>query len=144
VQPNDRDELEAAALALDRRDGPSLSVTGLGEAALTLRGIDRDASPAAAYLAALDAAGVAGAAVLARMAAIAGPARRVIVAGGWAAGDAARAVKQRHLADVRYVPSTFIGARGTALAAGRASGVWTSADDMTASSHAAVPTAPTR
>jgi sugar (pentulose or hexulose) kinase len=140
VPPTDREELEAAALELERRDGPRrLSVTGLGEPGLVLRGIDRDASPAAAYHAVLDAAGAAGAAALARMAAVAGPARRVMVTGGWAAGDAARAVKQRHLGDVRYLPSTFTGARGAALAAGRAAGVWTSADDM-----AAVPAVPDR
>ena len=80
----------------------------------------------------LDAAGAAGAAVLVRMAAVAGPARRLLVTGGWAAGDAARAVKQRHLGEVRYLPATFTGARGAALAAGRAAGVWASAEDMAA------------
>ena len=130
VPPGDRDELEAAALDLERSGGSRLSVT-LG-AELVLHGIDRDASPAAAYHAVLDAAGAAGADVLRRMAAVAGPARRVMVTGGWAAGDAARAVKQRHLGEVRYLPSTFTGARGAALAAGRAAGVWASADDMVA------------
>jgi sugar (pentulose or hexulose) kinase len=130
VPPGDRDELEAAALELERRGGSRLSVT-LG-AELVLHGIDRDASPAAAYHAVLAAAGAAGADVLRRMAAVAGPARRVMVTGGWAAGDAARAVKQRHLGEVRYLPSTFTGARGAALAAGRAAGVWASADDMIA------------
>jgi sugar (pentulose or hexulose) kinase len=130
VPPSGREELEAAALELERRDGATLSVTGLGEGELTERGIDRDASPAAAYHAVLDAAGAAGADVLARMAAVAGPARRLVVAGGWAAGDAARAVKERHLGAVRYLPATFTGARGAALAAGRAAGVWGSADDM--------------
>ena len=66
------------------------------------------------------------------MAAVAGPARRLLVTGGWAAGDAARAVKQRHLGEVRYLPATFTGARGAALAAGRAAGVWASAEDMAA------------
>ena len=130
VQPGDRDGLEAAALEIERRGGSGLSVT-LGQE-LDLHGIDRDASPAAAYHAVLDAAGAAGADVLRRMAAVAGPSRRVLVTGGWAAGEAARAVKQRHLGDVRYLPSTFTGARGAALAAGRAAGVWASADDMVA------------
>jgi sugar (pentulose or hexulose) kinase len=123
VQPSDRERLEVAALEIERRDARTLSVTGLAEAGLTLRGIGRDASPAAAYHAVLDAAGAAGADVLARMAAVAGPARRVVVAGGWAAGAAARAVKERHLGPVRYLPPTFTGARGAALAAGRAAGV---------------------
>jgi sugar (pentulose or hexulose) kinase len=131
VLPAHRDALEAAALEVERRrPRPTLSVAGLGERELALGGIGRDASPAAAYHAVLDAAGAAGAAVLVRMAAVAGPARRVMVTGGWAAGDAARAVKQRHLGEVRYLPSTFTGARGAALAAGRAAGVWSSADDI--------------
>ena len=133
VQPAERDALEAAALEMERRGPqPTLSVAGLGERELALGGIGRDASPALAYHAVLDAAGAAGASVLARMAAVAGPARRVMVTGGWAAGDAARAVKLRHLGEVRYLPSTFTGARGAALAAGRAAGVWASAEDMAA------------
>jgi hypothetical protein len=64
------------------------------------------------------------------MAAIGGPARRVMVVGGWAAGEGAQAVKQRYLGDVRYLPATFTGARGAALAAGRAAGLWSAAGDM--------------
>jgi sugar (pentulose or hexulose) kinase len=132
VTPADRGELEIAALEIERR-GPGdrtsqLSVTGIGQDRLVLGGIDRDASPAAAYHAALDAGGVAGAALLARIAAVAGPARRITVTGGWAAGEAARAVKRRHLGDLQYSPSTFTGARGAALAAGSAAGLWTAAD----------------
>jgi sugar (pentulose or hexulose) kinase len=129
VDPAQRDGLEAAALEIERRHrGPTLTVAGLGEDALAQ--IGHDALPAAAYHAVLDAAGAAGAAVLARMAVVAGPARRLLVTGGWAAGDAARAVKQRHLGEVRYLPATFTGAHGAALAAGRAAGLWTSAEDM--------------
>lgn len=124
VPPTERAPLEAAALEIERqRPAPTVSATGIGEAQLVLHGIDRDASPAAAYHATLDAAGAVGADLLARMAAIAGPARRIMVAGGWAAGEAARAVKERHLGEVRYLPATFTGARGAALAARRAAGV---------------------
>jgi sugar (pentulose or hexulose) kinase len=134
VPPAERGELEASALEIERRaaqgTAPKLSVTGIGGPQLVLHGIDRDASPAAAYHAALDAAGAVSADILARMAAIGGPARRVIVVGGWAAGEAAQAVKQRYLGDVRYLPATFTGARGAALAAGRAAGIWSAAGDM--------------
>jgi sugar (pentulose or hexulose) kinase len=134
VDPAERDALEAAALEIERRHrGPTLTVAGLGEDALAQ--IGHDASPAAAYHAVLDAAGAAGAAVLARMAVVAGPARRLLVTGGWAAGDAARTVKQRHLGEVRYLPATFTGARGAALAAGRAAGLWASAEDMATASR---------
>ena len=121
----ERDRLEAAALEA----GPDerLTLHGLeGEpgAPLALAGIGRDASPGAAYHAALDAVGRAGADVLARMAAIAGPARRLVVTGGWATGEAAQAIKARHLGPFDYVPGVSQGARGAALAAGRAAGVW--------------------
>ncbi len=124
VPPTERAPLEAAALEIERHGpAPTVSVTGIGEPHLVLHGVDRDASPAAAYHATLDAAGAVGADILARMAAVAGPARRIMVAGGWAAGEAARAVKERYLGEVRYLPATFTGARGAALAARRAAGV---------------------
>jgi sugar (pentulose or hexulose) kinase len=125
--PDDRDEIEAAALEIERAaGGGAITVHGLdGEPGdpLTLAGIGHDSSPAAAYHATLDAAGAAGARVLARMAAVAGPARRLVVTGGWAAGVAAQAVKARHLGAFELSPGISQGARGAALAAGRAAGV---------------------
>ncbi len=103
IAPDDRDEVEAAALEIER-------------------GSRRD-DPAAAYHAALDAAGEDGARLLGRMAEVAGPARRVVVTGGWASGPAAQAVKRRHLGPFEYRPGISQGARGAALAAGRAAGV---------------------
>jgi sugar (pentulose or hexulose) kinase len=125
VAPDDRGEIEAAALELELGGTPGsrLSVAGLDQDSVVISGIDRDASPAAAYHAALDAAGAAGAEILARMAGVGGPARRIVVVGGWAAGDGARAVKRRHLGELSYLPATFAGARGAAMAAGRAAGV---------------------
>jgi sugar (pentulose or hexulose) kinase len=139
VRPEQRDEIEAAALAIERARGGGarghepagagarLVVHGLeGEPGdpLTLEGIDHDASPAAAYYAALDAAGAAGARLLARLAAVAGAARRLVVTGGWATGVAAQAVKARHLGPFELSPGISQGARGAALAAGRAAGLW--------------------
>jgi sugar (pentulose or hexulose) kinase len=139
ADPDERDEIEAAALAIERARGGGarghepagagarLVVHGLeGEPGdpLTLEGIDHDASPAAAYYAALDAAGAAGARLLARLAAVAGAARRLVVTGGWATGVAAQAVKARHLGPFELSPGISQGARGAALAAGRAAGLW--------------------
>jgi hypothetical protein len=91
---------------------------------LTLTGIGGDASPAAAYHAALDAVGAGSAAILDRMAAVAGPARRLVVTGGWAAGEAAQAVKRRHLGPFELSPGVATGAaRGAAVAAGRSAAV---------------------
>jgi sugar (pentulose or hexulose) kinase len=138
VDPDERDEIEAAALAVERAraGGPGVVELRLGgleagpEAPLTLTGIGRDASPGAAYHAALDAVGAAGAEVLARMAAIAGPAKRLVVTGGWAAGEATQAVKARHLGAFELCPGISQGARGAARAAGCAAGLWSMDDRL--------------
>jgi sugar (pentulose or hexulose) kinase len=121
IEPQDRAPIEAAALELERAGPPHLTVRGIGADAVTIEGIDRDASPAAAYHAALDAVGAGGAAILERMAAVAGPARRLVATGGWIAGEAARAVKERHVGPFEVSPALATGAaRGAAVAAGRA------------------------
>lgn len=103
VSPDDRAKVEAAALAVEHgRPGDEA---------------------AGAYHAALDATGAEGAQVLARMAEVAGPARRLVVTGGWATGEAAQAVKARHLGPFELSPGISQGARGAALAAGRAAGL---------------------
>jgi sugar (pentulose or hexulose) kinase len=80
---------------------------------------------AAAYRDALESFGAGGAEILARMNEIAGqPHRRLVVTGGWAEGVAARAVKARHLGPFEHSAAIFTGARGAALAAGRAAGLW--------------------
>jgi sugar (pentulose or hexulose) kinase len=121
VPVEDRSELEAAAR---EADPAGLRLRGLDDEDLTLAGIGRDASPAAVYRAALEAVSAAAAAVLARMENVAGgPHRRLVVTGGWAEGDAARAVKARHLGPFEHSTAIFAGARGAALAAGRAAGL---------------------
>jgi sugar (pentulose or hexulose) kinase len=104
LAPEERGPVEETALAIERGD-------------------DGDES-AAAYHAALENVGRIGAGILAQMAAVAGPARRLVVTGGWAAGPAAQAVKERHLGAFELPPALFSGgARGAALAAGRAASV---------------------
>lgn len=125
VEPARREALEAAALAIERRrrGAAALRLDGVDEDVLTLSGIGRDASPGATYHAGLEAVGRAGAAILERMAAVAGPAARLVVTGGWAAGEAARTVKRRHLGSFEHSPALSTGARGAALAGGRAAGL---------------------
>ena len=53
----------------------------------------------------------------------AGPAKRLVVTGGWVTGEAAQAVKRRHLGPFELSPGIAQGARGAALAAGRAAGL---------------------
>jgi sugar (pentulose or hexulose) kinase len=117
---HDRETLEREALDADPG---GLSVSGISEDTLTISGIGRDASPAQVWRAALEAVGRGGADILARMAAVAGPHRRLVVAGGWAEGDAARAVKARWLGPFGTTAATFAGARGAALTAGRGAGL---------------------
>jgi sugar (pentulose or hexulose) kinase len=123
VAVEERDEIEAAAVAAEPG---GLELRGLDGPALTLSGIGRDVTPAAVYRAALEAVGAAGAAVLDRMAVAAGgPATRLVVTGGWAAGAAAQAVKEARLGPFEHSAALSTGARGAALAAGRAAGLWT-------------------
>jgi len=104
LAPEERGPVEDAALAIERG--------GSGD------------ERAVAYHAALDDVGRIGAGILARMAAVAAPARRLVVTGGWAAGPAAQAVKERHLGAFELSPALFSGgARGAALAAGRAAAI---------------------
>jgi sugar (pentulose or hexulose) kinase len=130
VAPEEREALEAAAIVA-APDG--LTVSGLDGEHLTISGIGRQVSPASAYRAALEAVGAAGADVLDRMAAVAGPLERLVVTGGWAAGEAGRAVKQAWLGPFEHSAAISTGARGAALAAGRAAGMWTVDDAPRAS-----------
>jgi sugar (pentulose or hexulose) kinase len=122
VTPDERGPLEADALA-PPADVGALELEGVATDELVLTGIGRDASPALAYRAALEAVGAAGADLLDRMASVAGPARRLVATGGWAEGEAARAVKRRHLGQFEQASAVFAGARGAALTAARALGV---------------------
>jgi sugar (pentulose or hexulose) kinase len=118
--PEERGPLEAAALEA----GPGgLVLLGVDDDEPTLTGIDAHSSPARAYRAALEAVGVAGAALLDQMASVAGPARRLVTTGGWAEGEAARAVKGRHLGPFEHGAAVFAGARGAAITAARAAGL---------------------
>jgi sugar (pentulose or hexulose) kinase len=121
VAGDGRAALEAAALESDAGD---LELRGMREETLALHGIGREVSPAAVWRAALESTGAAGAGVLAAMAEIAGPHQRLVVTGGWAEGEAARAVKAVHLGPFAHAPEGFTGARGAALTAGRAAGLW--------------------
>jgi sugar (pentulose or hexulose) kinase len=121
VAPGERDGLEARARVAPA-DAGGLWWQGLDGEHLALTGIGREPSPALAYRAALEALGAAGAELVAAMARVAGPAQRIVVTGGWAEGEAARAVKARHLGPYDQAEAVFAGARGAALTAARAAG----------------------
>ena len=118
----DRDELERAALNLER-DSPALELRGLNEDRNALTGIGDGVSPAAVWRAALESTGRAGRGILDRMAGVSGPHRRIVMAGGWADGPAAQAVSEAHLGPFELSGAVYMGARGAALTAGRAAGL---------------------
>jgi sugar (pentulose or hexulose) kinase len=121
VAPEERDEIEEQARHVEPA---GLEISGFHDQTLTVTGLDASASPTKLYRAALESLGAAGAEVLARMDAVAGARARLLVTGGWAAGEAAREVKARHLGEFEYRPALWTGARGAALAAGRAARLW--------------------
>ena len=118
IEPDDRAAIEAAALELEKEGPPTRTLRAIGDVD-ALEGL----APAAAYHAALDAVGRGGAAILERMAAVAGPAKRIVVTGGWAAGPAARAVKERHLGPFELSPALSTGAAQGAAVAAKAAAV---------------------
>jgi len=122
VSPEGRAELERAALAAPAAAG-GIELHGLHEDRIALTGIGDGASPALIWRAALESTGRAGRDILERMARVAGPQRRIVLAGGWAEGPAARAVTAAHLGPFELSGAVYMGARGAALTAGRAAGL---------------------
>jgi sugar (pentulose or hexulose) kinase len=121
----DRAELERAALNL-KRDSPPLSgveLHGLNEDRNSLTGIGDGVSPGVIWRAALESTGRGAREILDRMAGVAGPHRRIVMAGGWADGPAAQAVSRAHLGPFELSGAVYMGARGAALTAGRAAGL---------------------
>jgi sugar (pentulose or hexulose) kinase len=117
-----RDELERAALECDA-DAGGIELRGLNDYRVELVNIGADPFPALVWRAALESAGRGGRDLLDRMARVAGPHTRLVMAGGWSEGVAARAVKEAHIGPFERSDAVFMGARGAALTAGRAAGV---------------------
>jgi hypothetical protein len=117
-----RDALERAALECDAEAG-GIELQGLNDYRVALVNIGADPYPALVWRAALESAGRGARDILDRMARVAGPHRRLVMAGGWSEGVAARAVKEAHVGPFERSSAVFMGARGAALTAGRATGL---------------------
>ena len=117
-----RAALEQAALDAPA-DAGGIDLTGLNDDRVTLAGIGDGVSPALVWRAALESTGRASREILDRMARVAGPQRRIVMAGGWADGPAARAVSEAHVGPFELSGAVYMGARGAALTAGRAAGL---------------------
>jgi len=121
VGPEGRDALERAALEVDAEAG-GIELRGLNDYRVELVNIGADPSPAIVWRASLESAGRGARDLLDRMARVAGPHTRLVMAGGWSEGAAARAVKEAHVGPFERSEAVFMGARGAALTAGRAAG----------------------
>jgi sugar (pentulose or hexulose) kinase len=116
----DRDAIERAAL---EADAEGIELIGLNDYRVGLVNIGADPSPAVVWRAALESAARGGRDLLDRMARVAGPHTRLVMAGGWSEGVAARAIKEQIIGPFEISAAVFMGARGAALTAGRAAGL---------------------
>jgi sugar (pentulose or hexulose) kinase len=117
-----RAALERAALEAPAAAG-GIELQGLNEDRIALAGIGDGVSPALVWRAALESTGRGAREILDRMARVAGPHRRIVMAGGWADGPAAQAVSEAHIGPCELSGAVYMGARGAALTAARAAGL---------------------
>ena len=120
VGPEGRGALERAALEADPE---GIDLVGLNDYRVGIVNIGADPSPAVVWRAALESAARGGRDLLDRMARVAGPHTRLVMAGGWSEGVAARAIKEAMIGPFEISAAVFMGARGAALTAGRAAGL---------------------
>jgi sugar (pentulose or hexulose) kinase len=119
--PEDLGELDRGALAVAEN---AVAVAGVDADSLSISGVTSGTGPAHVWQAALEAVTAQAAQVHDDMTAVAGQHQSVVVAGGWSHSDALLAVKRRVLGDLRVAGTTEAGARGAALLAGLAAGVY--------------------
>jgi sugar (pentulose or hexulose) kinase len=128
------------ALGVEEGERGKLSADALAAAPVPLElefhSLDRPAlrlpagvAPERIWRGAIDACGAEVEALLAHVDAVAGPRRRVVIAGGWAR-DAAVLASKRALGTVETPPVVEAGARGAALLGGVAAGIFESVDTL--------------
>jgi sugar (pentulose or hexulose) kinase len=114
-------ELDRAALA---RDVHPLTVSGVDADELRISGITNGVGPADLWRAALEAVTAQAEQIHSAMSAVVGSHRALVVTGGWSRSQALLEVKRRVLGPLRNPAVTEAGARGAALLAGIAGGVY--------------------
>jgi sugar (pentulose or hexulose) kinase len=129
VDDQGRAGLDRAAAAAPPGSGGLAVRDVFGERA-GLEGIGSDPRPALVWRAALEAVTQRAAELRAHIESVAGPSRRLILAGGWARSPAVRSVKRAVLGPFDWPQVTQAGARGAALLAGIAAGRFTGIDDL--------------
>jgi sugar (pentulose or hexulose) kinase len=129
VSEDRRGDLDRAALEVPP-GAEGITVAGVTEDRATLEGIPRSATPAHVWRAALEAVARHGKEVMATIESVAGKPTRLVVTGGWAQSPAVRAVKRQFLGPFHEPVVHEAGARGAALIAGIAAGVFKGFDDL--------------
>lgn len=117
----DLPELDRAAM---RAEPGSVRVRLAEDGTATLSGAGGDASPAAAWRAALEEATAEATRMQQFVTGAAGEHRRVVMTGGWAHSDAVVALRRRAFGNAQRSAAVEAGARGAALLAGCAAGVF--------------------
>jgi sugar (pentulose or hexulose) kinase len=126
---DERADLDRAAAAAPPGSG-GLAVRDVFGDRAALEGIGPAPTPALVWRAALEAVAERAAELRGHIESVAGPSRRLVLAGGWARSPAARSVKRATLGPFEWPRVTEAGARGAALLAGIAAGRFTGIDDL--------------
>jgi sugar (pentulose or hexulose) kinase len=128
------EELGPSREALDREalhaDVGSLRVLGMAEELQTVQGIGDRVTRGGVWRAALEATAHETSRILAEIAAVAGPSWRLVVTGGWARSEAYVAIKREVLGSFQVPAVQEAGARGAALLAGLAAGLYGGIEDL--------------
>jgi sugar (pentulose or hexulose) kinase len=129
VDDEGRAELDRAAAAAPPGSAGLVVRDVFGERAV-LEGIGTDPRPALVWRAVLEAVTERAAELRGHIESVAGPSRRLVLAGGWARSPAARSVKRAVLGPFDWPQVTQAGARGAALLAGVAAGRFDGIGDL--------------
>jgi hypothetical protein len=117
-------------------DAVALSASAAGDGAALLDGdsggIPEGAEPAELWRAALEALAARGAAMLETLEGLAGPAERIVVTGGGVRSEAAQVTRRAAIGGFELPPVEEAAARGAALLAGCAAGVFGGVDELPA------------
>jgi sugar (pentulose or hexulose) kinase len=128
-----RRELDGLALsASPAGDGAALLADGAALLAGDSAGIPQGAEPAELCRAALEALAARGAAMLKTLEALVGAAERIVVSGGGVRSEAARVTRRAAMGAFERPPVEEAAARGAALLAGCAAGLFGSVDELPA------------
>lgn len=120
-------ELDRSAMQLE---AGSLRARFEPDSTVTLSGIRGDASPAAAWRAALEAATGEAVRMQAIVSSVVSDQRKVVITGGWSHSEAVVALRRRAFGHAERSPAVEAGARGAALLGGCAAGVFANPLDL--------------